>query len=132
VVVFSLRGSAFHDRRFSPLERRELASLQCSVSLLCKYEAGRGWDDWTPGRHGIIIEFPDPSGHALASFSATYLPEVASEMGWDQARAVQSLVRKAGFHGTVTDALLRSIKLTRYQSSKHAVLFTDWQKSRRD
>lgn len=28
--------------------------------------------------------------------SATYLPEVAQEQGWDQQAAVDSLIRKAG------------------------------------
>ena len=110
------------------MRRSELASLQCSVSLLCKYEKSRRWDDWTVGTHGIIIEFPDPEGASPYPFSATYLPEVAGEMGWDQRRAVESLIRKAGWRGTVDDKLLRSISLTRYQSSKFAMDFTEYTK----
>jgi len=52
--------SALRDRRFSPIARREVSSLHCSVSLLRAFEEGLRWSDWVPGRHGIIIEFEEP------------------------------------------------------------------------
>lgn len=39
-------SSALNDRRFVPIERSELASLDVSVSLLVKYEPAQHWEDW--------------------------------------------------------------------------------------
>ena len=52
--------SALRDRRFPPVQRGEVPALHCTVSLLRAFEEGLGWDDWVPGRHGIIIEFEEP------------------------------------------------------------------------
>lgn len=119
---FALR-SAFGDRRFPPIEEHELHTLSCTVSLLCDYEVGLHAHDWVVGTHGIIIEFKDPHGTRR---SATYLPEVAREQGWDQREAVVSLVRKAGYNGAVNQSLLDSVKLTRYQSSKCSMSFQEY------
>lgn len=42
---------------------------------------------------------------------------VALLTGWTQIEAVESLVRKAGYLGPITDALKSKLKVTRYQSS---------------
>jgi AMMECR1 len=60
------------------------------------------------------------------SVCASYLPEVAADQGWDQAAAIESLVRKAGFHGRITPSLLQQIRCTRYQSSKARVSFDEY------
>ena len=63
--------------------------------------------------------------------SATYLPDVASEQGWDKIETVDSAIRKAGWDGRITEDLRRSVKLRRYQSSKCAVTwdeFVQWRK----
>ena len=52
---------------------------------------------------------------------ATYLPEVALEQGWTKIEAIDSLLRKGGFVGKITEDVRRKIVLTRYQSSKHTV-----------
>jgi AMME syndrome candidate gene 1 protein len=46
-------------------------------------------------RHGVIIEF-DLDGR---TYSATYLPDVAMEQGWDQGEAINSLIKKSGYNG---------------------------------
>ena len=71
--------SAFQDRRFEPIAAREVPSLRCSVSLLVCYETAAHAFDWVVGTHGILIKFQDKKGK---HYSATYLPEVASEQGW--------------------------------------------------
>jgi uncharacterized protein (TIGR00296 family) len=107
--------AALRDRRFAAITPGELPSLHCTVSLLTSFEAADGWADWTPGTHGLTIEFEDPaSGRAR---SATYLPAVAREQGWDQVTAVDSLMRKAGYGGPISAALRREVRLTRYQAS---------------
>lgn len=44
--------SALRDRRFPPVEARELPLLRCTVSLLSAFEAATGWEDWEVGTHG--------------------------------------------------------------------------------
>lgn len=60
-------------------------------------------------------------------FHATFLPEVASEEGWDQKTTLRYLVRKAGCY-MFDDELLNSIQCTRYQTEKAYLLFKDYVK----
>ena len=120
--------SAFEDRRFDPLHEDELPQLQVSVSLLVGYEPAKSWDDWTVGLHGIIIELTVDG----REYSATYLPEVAEEQGWDQRAAVSSLVKKAGYHKALSAAQFKAIKVTRYRSSKHTMTYDEWMAYRMD
>jgi hypothetical protein len=46
------------------------------------------------GVHGLIIEFQDPVTRSRRS--ATFLPEVAADQGWDQQQTLAALVKKAG------------------------------------
>lgn len=79
--------------------------------------------DWVVGKHGIQIEFVDSMG---ATRSATYLPEVAHEQGWDVEEAIHSLIRKAGYNGQITDTIMRSIRLVRYQSTVCSMAYDDY------
>eukprot|EP00842_Homolaphlyctis_polyrhiza_P005150 jgi/Hompol1/5636/HPOL_004583-RA len=106
---------ALRDNRFRPVSKSEIAHLSCGVSLLTDFEPASDWQDWSIGDHGIRIAFQDPNG---VGRSGTYLPEVALEQGWNHTQAIDSLIRKAGFTGTITSALREEIQLTRYQSSK--------------
>jgi AMMECR1 domain-containing protein len=55
------------------------------------------------------------------------IAQAARELaGWDQLTALQSLVRKSGFRGECSKALLASISLTRYQSSKSKLAYSDY------
>lgn len=133
--------SAFRDSRFRRIERSELESLECGISLLTDFEDADSYLDWTIGVHGIYITFPHPSLLTTASatpspmssypylprlgskqsFSATYLPDVIPEQGWDKIEAVDSAIHKAGWNGPITEDLRRSVKLRRYQSRLHTV-----------
>ncbi|KAA0168474.1 hypothetical protein FNF31_00356 [Cafeteria roenbergensis] len=115
--------AAFGDRRFDPIAEHELPGLQCCVSLLVDYEGPLAWNDFEIKKHGIIIDF-ESGGR---KFSATYLPEVAHEQGWDHRETVASLVRKSGYRGAVDEALLGGITLTRYQSSKAKATHAEFQ-----
>lgn len=115
-----------------------------SISLLTDFEDASSYLDWTIGVHGIHITFANPSllptstssssaPSPLSSsaylpritskqtFSATYLPDVVPEQGWDQIEAVDSAIRKAGWNGVIREDIRRSIKLRRYQSRKYTV-----------
>jgi uncharacterized protein (TIGR00296 family) len=120
--------SALRDRRFNPVQLSELPSLRVSVSLLVQYEVCENVHDWTVGVHGILIKFEDNDNGSSSGqhFSATYLPEVPKEQGWDHKETLDSLIEKAGYHGAVTPKLLQSIHCTRYQSSKCKITFDDY------
>uniref|UniRef100_K3XBM3 AMMECR1 domain-containing protein n=1 Tax=Globisporangium ultimum (strain ATCC 200006 / CBS 805.95 / DAOM BR144) TaxID=431595 RepID=K3XBM3_GLOUD len=115
--------SALKDRRFDPIHPQELHRLHCSVSLLIDYEDAEHYEDWEIGIHGIIIEFEDSNGNY---YSATYLPDVASEQGWSHLEAVTSLMKKAGFRRSVSPAMLQKLKVTRYRSSKHKLTYQEY------
>ena len=117
----------------------------CRISLLTDFEDAASYLDWTVGTHGIQISFapppsssnpppsdaPSPLSSAVSllahrpttttmtrTLSATYLPEVAPEQGWDRVDAVDSAIRKAGWDGRISEDLRRSVRLRRYRSSK--------------
>jgi len=139
--------SAFKDHRFKKIEKYELESLECSISLLTNFEDAASYLDWTVGTHGIHITFPhpallkNPSSEAPSplssgtttprithkqAFSATYLPEVIPDQGWDKLDAVDSAIHKAGWKGPISEDLRRSITLRRYQSQKCTVTWDDY------
>jgi len=69
--------SALRDRRFPPIQAKEIPLLEVTVSLLTNYEQAGGYLDWEVGKHGMILEFIDPRQNLRRS--ATYLPEVAEQ-----------------------------------------------------
>jgi len=115
--------SAFKDSRFNPITADELSKLHVSVSILRHFEDGNDYLDWEVGIHGIRIEFHSERGSRR---TATYLPEVAMEQGWDRIQTIDSLLRKGGFKGMVTPDVRRSIKLVRYQSEKVSVSWQEY------
>ncbi|KAI9168386.1 hypothetical protein H9P43_007758 [Blastocladiella emersonii ATCC 22665] len=123
--------SAVRDTRFSPIGKHELARLSCSVSLLVDFEDAAHPLDWVVGEHGIRIFFRDPrSGKA---HSATYLPEIAREQGWDHVAALDSLIRKSGYAGPIDDELRDGLRVVRYRSAKAKCTYAEylaWAESR--
>lgn len=65
------------DTRFDPIAKSELEKLDVAVSFLVNFQKGKKWNEWEVGKHGIVIDIQD-------TYSATFLPEVAPEQGWDQ------------------------------------------------
>jgi len=141
--------SAFKDSRFRKIERSELETLECGVSLLTDFEDTSAYLDWTIGVHGSYITFPHPSLlntspassespspfsssaylprlTSKQSFSATYLPDVIPEQGWTKVEAIDSAIHKAGWTGRITEDVRRSIKLRRYQSRKCVVNWDEY------
>lgn len=102
--------SAFKDSRFSPITWEEVSRLHVSVSILRHFEDSEDYMDWEIGVHGIRIEFYTEKG---SKRTATYLPEVAPEQGWDHVQTIDSLLRKGGYKGPITGETRRSIRLTR-------------------
>jgi uncharacterized protein (TIGR00296 family) len=115
--------SALRDRRFPPIQAREIPYLECTVSLLTDYESASSYLDWEIGKHGMILEFTDPES---VRRSATYLPEVAAQEGWTKVETVDSLVRKAGYMGPLTESMRRKFRITRYQSSLCTMHYSEY------
>jgi len=89
--------AAFDDSRFDPITKKEIAKLECCVSLLINFEDCADPLDWTPGIHGIRISFPHPTSPSRRRLSATYLPDVCTDQGWTKEQCLESLMRKAGY-----------------------------------
>ncbi|CAG8494527.1 9983_t:CDS:2 [Cetraspora pellucida] len=114
---------AIHDKRFSPITARELSHLTCGVSLLTNFEDAEDYLDWEIGVHGIWIEFVDDYNRRR---TATYLPEVAEEQGWTKEETIDSLLRKSGYNGRITDKIRSRVVLTRYQSAKYVITYEEY------
>ncbi|KAL5105368.1 hypothetical protein TcWFU_001947 [Taenia crassiceps] len=108
-------NSALRDSRFSPITQKEFPHLYCSVSLLTDFEDAADYKDWQIGVHGIRIEFLNERG---SQRSATYLPEVALEQGWNHQETIDSLLRKGGYKGSINETVRSSVRLTRYRSDE--------------
>jgi len=122
------------------------------ISLLTDFEDASSYLDWTVGTHGIYISFPNPSLYPPSSnvpsplsssaylprfssrdtLTATYLPDVMPDQGWDKVEAVESAMRKAGWSGAITEDTLRTVKLRRYQSRKCTVGWDEFVQWRRE
>ncbi|KAL5976351.1 hypothetical protein ACLOJK_020682 [Asimina triloba] len=115
---------ALRDRRFPPIQAKELPHLECTVSILTDYETALHYLDWEIGKHGLIIEFTDPDHNTRRS--ATYLPEVAAHEGWTKTETIDSLMRKAGYNSVITEQLRKRVRLTRYQSTLYTMHYSDY------
>lgn len=80
-------SAASEDRRFAPIEARELTGLTLSISVLTPLEPAK-IDAIEIGRHGLVVRRAGKSG--------LLLPQVASERGWDARTFLQETSRKAG------------------------------------
>ncbi|KAJ1863824.1 hypothetical protein LPJ73_000418 [Coemansia sp. RSA 2703] len=115
--------SALQDTRFRPISLKEVPSLTCTVSLLTDFETAKDYLDWEVGKHGVWIEFSDESGGRQ---TATFLPQIASEQGWSKVETIDQLLRKGGFYGVPTQEIYSTIKLTRYQSKKAELTYSEY------
>ncbi|KAJ1680431.1 hypothetical protein EV182_000012 [Spiromyces aspiralis] len=115
--------SSQNDTRFNPIHKGELPQLTCEVSLLTNFEDAKDYLDWTIGKHGIWIEFTNNYG---ARRTATFLPQIAKEQGWSKMETLDHLLHKGGHVGKITDPVLESIKLTRYQSDKVSLTYDEY------
>ncbi|KAJ8310660.1 hypothetical protein KUTeg_012525 [Tegillarca granosa] len=107
----------------SPVTKDEFSKLHVSVSILTNFEEAEGYLDWEVGEHGIRIEFVNEKGHKK---TATYLPEVAIEQGWDRIQTIDSLLRKGGYKGHINHEVRGQLRLTRYRSEKITISYTDY------
>jgi uncharacterized protein (TIGR00296 family) len=115
--------SAVQDDRFEPITKKDLKDLTVNVSILTDFEEVEDPLDWEVGKHGVEIYFT----HRNREYSATFLPEVAKEEGWDQKTTLKYLIQKSGYSGKV-DTILNNIKAKRYQSKKSSLSYEEYKK----
>jgi AmmeMemoRadiSam system protein A len=87
-VMRHARLAAFQDPRFPPVRPEELADLVVEISVLTPSRPVDDPAEIVPGRDGVSLE----AGAARSVF----LPQVASEQGWDRTQLLEQLARKAG------------------------------------
>ena len=83
--------SAANDPRFPPLDARELPEVALEVSVLSPMRRVPDWRSIELGRHGVVL--------SKAGRRAVFLPQVATETGWDLPTFLSQLSRKAGLDG---------------------------------
>lgn len=118
--------SALHDTRFNPIGLSELHKLEVAVTLLTDFERCADPMDWELGVHGIKISFYERHRR----YTATYLPDVASEQGWTKEETLESLVRKAGWKGRRSWKDLDELEVVRYQGRKESVEYEEYKNFR--
>ncbi len=80
-------AAALDDPRFLPVDESELGSLELEVSVLDPPVDLPDPSGFVAGRHGVVVE---RGGHR-----ALLLPQVATEMGWDETQMLDAVCRKA-------------------------------------
>ena len=70
------------------MEAKEVRDITIEISVLSQMKKINGPDEFIVGKEGILIR--------KGSASAVFLPQVATEQGWDRAETLCQLCRKAG------------------------------------
>lgn len=81
-------AAAFSDPRFPPLELKELSEIDIEISLLSPPEKVISPYELELGRHGAILKNGFNTG--------LFLPQVATEQGWNLEQFMDHLCMKAG------------------------------------
>ena len=87
-IAVQAQISAFDDPRFSPVGPDEMDEIDIEISVLTPLTPVSGPDEIEAGRHGVLIE--------KRGYRAVFLPQVATEQGWDRDTFLSQLCRKAG------------------------------------
>ena len=80
--------AAFHDPRFQPVSREELAGLTLHVSVLGPTVPLPSLDQLEIGRHGLVV--------SNGAIRGVLLAEVATERGWTRETFLRETCHKAG------------------------------------
>lgn len=80
--------AAFNDPRFPPLTESELKEVEIEISVLTPFRKVKGADEIVLSRDGVIIR--------KGNRQAVFLPQVATETGWDKETFLDQLCYKAG------------------------------------
>ena len=87
-VIDNTINSSMNDRRFKPVSEDELSDIEIDISVLSPIRKISGAEKFITGKHGIIIR--------LGGTRAVFLPQVATEQGWNREETLAHLCNKAG------------------------------------
>jgi AmmeMemoRadiSam system protein A len=87
-VIETAPLAALEDPRFPPLGADELGSVRISLSVLSPMRPLRDTGELVPGRDGLQLE--------AGKHRSVFLPQVATEQGWDRQELLERLALKAG------------------------------------
>ena len=87
-VIDNTINSSMNDGRFRPVSEDELSDIEIDISVLSPIKKISGAEKFITGKHGIII--------CLGGMRAVFLPQVATEQGWDREETLAQLCNKAG------------------------------------
>jgi hypothetical protein len=106
-------SAALEDSRFPhPVAVQELEHVTVEVSVLTPPRPVRGAGEIVVGRHGIIL--------SKEGRSATFLPQVAPEQGWDRETTLRHLAAKAGLPaGSWTEASFQVYEAIVFSEADH-------------
>ena len=90
-VMAQAVNAGLNDHRFPQVELSELDEIDVEVSVLTPPRPVASASEIVVGRHGVVLK---KAGHA-----ALFLPQVATEQGWDRQTTLTHLSRKAGLAG---------------------------------
>jgi AmmeMemoRadiSam system protein A len=85
-------SSAAEDRRFEPVSRKELEKIHIEISVLTPPEKVDSWKQIEVGKHGILFSYDGRR-------RSVYLPQVATEQGWDLEETLIHLSQKGQLPG---------------------------------
>jgi AmmeMemoRadiSam system protein A len=92
VVKEVAEKAAFEDPRFPPLTPGEYSAVQVEISVLSPLRRIVSPGEIVVGSHGLLLEHGRHRG--------VFLPQVATEYGWDRTVFLENLARKAGLPAT--------------------------------
>ncbi len=89
-VVENAINAATRDYRFAsnPVKIDEMAEITVDISVLSPLRRVKGPSDIVLGKHGVLL--------SRGARRSVYLPQVATDTGWDLATFLSNLSRKAG------------------------------------
>ncbi len=103
-VIANARHAALDDPRFPRVAPGELPGLSIEISALTPLRPVRGHEEIVAGRDGVeIVKGP---------FRAVFLPQVATEQGWNVEQLLHHLACKAG----IADGDWRGARFSTFQA----------------
>ncbi len=87
-VRLMAEAAALSDTRFNPVSPEELPSLDLEISVLTPLKKIKDVNEIQIGKHGVLLK----KGY----YQGVFLPQVATEQGWDRITFLNELCFKAG------------------------------------
>ncbi len=110
-------NSALNDWRFRPVDASELNDIDIEISALTPPAKINSYKDIVLGRDGVIL--------SKNGYSAVFLPQVATEQGWNLPETLAHLAEKAGLE---KDAWQHGAEFQTFQ----AVVFGEKEEHKKD